>query len=84
MQQVVPRSIIKAGRALLSWTQRDLAMAIKSDVATVARYESGAGLHDDTMAKIIEKFEDNGIEIIFQDNVAVGLRFVKADDHIPR
>jgi ribosome-binding protein aMBF1 (putative translation factor) len=82
--RVVPRSIIKAGRALLSWTQRDLAMAIKSDVATVARYESGAGMHDDTMSRIIDKFEESGIEIIFHDDVAVGVRFVKAEDHIPR
>lgn len=82
--KIVPRTIIKAARALLAWSQKDLAVATGNDLATIARYESGAGMRDDTMTTIIDKFEENNIEIIFNGEVAVGVRFKEVAHHTPR
>jgi transcriptional regulator with XRE-family HTH domain len=82
--RIVPRTIIKAARALLAWSQKDLATATGNDIATIARFESGAGMRDDTMTEIIDKFDENGVEIVFNGNVAVGVRFKEAENHTPR
>jgi transcriptional regulator with XRE-family HTH domain len=53
----------KAARALLGWGVRDLAREAKVGVASVARYEAGESLRDDTTNKLKAAFEANGVEI---------------------
>ncbi|MGQ0531057.1 MAG: helix-turn-helix domain-containing protein [Caulobacteraceae bacterium] len=62
MAELTPEAC-RAGRALLSWGVRDLAAEAGVGVATVARYEAGAALRPETIDKLHEAFEANGVEI---------------------
>lgn len=53
----------RAARALLRWGVRDLAEHANVGVASVARYEAGDPLRQDTIDKLQEAFEANGVEI---------------------
>ena len=62
---------IRAARALLGWSQEDLAQASSVGVATVRRLEAVPGLLRGTMKsvwKIQQAFEQGGIEFIAEDD----------------
>lgn len=61
---------IKAARALLDWSQDDLAAASKLSVATVRKLELGhISPRGETMQNIRRAFEDAGLEFIQPDGV---------------
>jgi transcriptional regulator with XRE-family HTH domain len=63
----------RAARALLDWTQKDLADASKVGTKTIADYERGASTpFDRTLRDLREAFEAAGIE--FTNGAAPGLR----------
>lgn len=70
---LIPATIVKAARALVKWSQKDLADKINVDISTIARFESGSRLQDRTTRKIIDIFDEHGIEIFFKNGVAIGI-----------
>jgi transcriptional regulator with XRE-family HTH domain len=63
----------RAARALLDWTQKDLADASKVGTKTIADYERGASTpFERTVRDLREAFEAAGIE--FTNGAAPGLR----------
>lgn len=54
----------RAGRAILKWSMRDL--AVRSGVAwtTINRLEGGTGARDATAAKIVAAFQAHGVELV--------------------
>jgi transcriptional regulator with XRE-family HTH domain len=72
---------IKAARALLSWSQGDLAEAAHVSIPTVKRLEAEEGLlggREDTGRKLIAALEAAGIEFIGGTGGGSGVRLRKA------
>ena len=70
---------LKAARALLNWTQEDLAEASKVSLPTVQRLESKPGPirgTTATMAQFVDALEKNGIELIGPKAGRVGVVLV--------
>ncbi|MBK5957161.1 transcriptional regulator [Rhodoplanes elegans] len=68
---------IKAARALLGWTQDDLAAAAAVSIPTIKRLESKDGAiggRDETATKLRTALELAGIEFIEEDSGGVGVR----------
>ena len=70
---------VKAARALLAWSQSDLAKASKVSMPTIARLESMEGAlggRGDTVEKIRHALERGGVE--FTNGKRPGVRLRKA------
>lgn len=68
---------VKAARALLGWSQRDLARESGISVPTIMRLEAGdgdLGGRQTTVAAIRQALEAAGVEFIEQDNGGPGAR----------
>ncbi|MFN3350028.1 helix-turn-helix domain-containing protein [Pseudorhodoplanes sp.] len=68
---------LKAARALLGWSQEDLAKIAGVSLPTVKRLESADGLlggRDDTIDKLRTAIENAGIEFL-HDKGGIGVRF---------
>ena len=72
---------IRAARALLHWSQEDLAKKAGIGVATVRRIEAGDGLvsgHTSTAFQIQKAFEAAGIRFIADnESDGIGVRLIK-------
>ena len=71
---------IKAARALLGWSQSDLARHSGMSEPTIARLESTDGQlggRGETVRKIQAALETNGIEFIDENGTGEGVRFRK-------
>ena len=71
---VLTKEIVKAARALLNWTQHDLASRAGIAMGTLARFEASTGMHDDTATKLILAMQQGGIDLIIDDGMIVGLK----------
>ena len=72
---------IKAGRALLGWSQSDLASASEVSEPTIARLESvdgELGGREATVQKIRAALEKGGIQFIEENGGGPGVRLRKA------
>jgi transcriptional regulator with XRE-family HTH domain len=68
----------KAARALIEFTQQDLAKAARVGLQTLADFERGARQpYERTLADIQEALEDAGIEFILENGGGPGLRLKK-------
>lgn len=68
---------IKAARALLGWSQTELAQASRLSVPTIKRIESRTGDlggRPDTSARIVAALESGGAEFIPENGGGVGVR----------
>lgn len=71
---------IKAARALLAWSQEDLAAQSGVSYPTIARLETsdgGLGGRADTAAKIIEALEGAGVIFVAENGEGAGVRLKK-------
>lgn len=71
---------IKAGRALLAWSQEDLAAAASVSVPTIKRLEATDGLlggRVGTSQKIIYALANAGLEFIHENGGGAGVRVRK-------
>jgi transcriptional regulator with XRE-family HTH domain len=71
---------IKAARALLGWSQEQLAISSNVSIPTIKRLESQDGLlggRNETGAKIVLALEKSGIEFIAEDGGGAGVRLRK-------
>ncbi len=69
---------IKAGRALIGWTARDLAAKAEIGFSTLIRLESESGVPSSnvrTLEAIKKAFEDAGIEFIGTPESGAGVRW---------
>ena len=79
-QNDIDRTLVRTARALLDWTQLDLAKAAGIALATLKRFEKGYRVPtDQTLAKILKVLKKAGVE--FQANgkrlgVSIGVRKV--------
>jgi len=74
--QVTTRQI-KAARALLGWSQTELAAAARLSVPTIKRIEAKGGDlggRPDTSARIVAALESAGAEFIAKDGGGIGVR----------
>ena len=72
---------VKAARALLGWSQADLARHSSVSEPTIARLESADGElggREDTERKIRGAIEKAGIEFIMENGGGLGVRLRKA------
>jgi predicted transcriptional regulator len=71
---------IKAGRALLNWSQEELATAADVSVPTIKRLEAvdgPLGGREQTIEKIVDSMRAAGIEFIDENGGGLGVRFRK-------
>jgi transcriptional regulator with XRE-family HTH domain len=75
----INRSQVRAARALLEWTQTDLAAAAKIAVPTVKRFETGVRTPIPIVkAAIVRALEDAGVEFLPAKNGrGVGVRLLE-------
>lgn len=57
----------KMARVALGWTGADLAKASRVGSATVARFELGKDVADESRSKMVEAFEAAGVQFINSD-----------------
>nr|WP_281032615.1 helix-turn-helix domain-containing protein [Phyllobacterium salinisoli] len=70
----------RGARAMLGWSQAELAKAANVSRQTIADFERGAHLPiSNNLASIITAFRNAGIEFIPEDGGGVGIRFKKPD-----
>jgi transcriptional regulator with XRE-family HTH domain len=63
-QNDINRTLVRTARALLDWTQPDLATAAGIALATLKRFEKGYRVPtDQTLAKIFKVFKKAGVEL---------------------
>ncbi|WP_353652183.1 helix-turn-helix transcriptional regulator [Methylobacterium sp. Leaf123] len=66
--------LVRAGRALLGWSQQDLADRAGVKRLVIARYESGIQIpHPRNMDRVTEAFGKAGVEEIVRSDGAVGI-----------
>lgn len=71
---------IKAARALLGWSQDDLASRSKISLTTIKRLEAAdgeTGGRPETGASLVAALEDAGIEFIPENGGGAGVRLAK-------
>jgi transcriptional regulator with XRE-family HTH domain len=68
---------LRAARALLGWSQAELASRAGLSLPTVKRLEGGFGPHvsDDARGKLRRALEGAGIEFIEENGGGLGVRF---------
>ncbi|MFG1342100.1 helix-turn-helix transcriptional regulator [Xanthobacter autotrophicus] len=75
---------VRAARALLGWSQEELASRASVSVATIRRQEPGAGefsASSDVLARIASALESAGVELITGGNLeGHGVRFSRPSD----
>ncbi|MGM4985934.1 MULTISPECIES: helix-turn-helix transcriptional regulator [Rhizobium] len=68
----------RGARAMLGWSQAELAKAANVSRQTIADFERGAHLPiSNNLASIIVAFQEAGIEFIRENGSGVGVRFMK-------
>lgn len=68
----------RAGRALLSWTQADLARRAKVGIVTVRQYELGAGApREATLSRMRAAFGIAGVTLDLDAGAGPGVRFLR-------
>lgn len=80
--EVITARQIRAGRALLGWTQEELAQAAKIGRATLARIEADmTNPGADTLNAILKALMANGVRLFDDsDGIGEGARMAKPDD----
>ena len=71
---------IRAGRALLSWSQGELAETSGVSVTTIKRMEKGSGVaaaHHENVQRIQRALETAGVEFIPENGGGPGVRLRK-------
>jgi predicted transcriptional regulator len=77
---------LKAARALLAWSQEELAAAADVSVPTIKRLEAQDGPlggRDETGTKIRSALESAGVEFIDENGGGAGVRLRKRDQAKP-
>lgn len=67
----------RAARALLDWTQGDLAKATNLSVVTIRAFEKGSEMRDSNRTLLILAFERAGVQFIPENGGGVGVRLQK-------
>lgn len=70
--------MVRAGRALLRWEQKDLAEASGVSLPTIKRLEAAPGAlsaHGPTISAMRRAFEAAGLEFIPENGGGAGIRF---------
>lgn len=67
----------RMARAALGWSVRDLALAAKVAIDTVARFERGDELKERTVDAIRSALEMGGVEFIDENGGGAGVRLSK-------
>ena len=71
---------VKAARALLAWSQDDLARAAEVSIPTIKRLEAfdgPLGGRDETAEKIVTAIESAGVEFLDENGAGPGVRLRK-------
>lgn len=75
------KAMVKAGRSLLEWSQKDLAAQTGLALQTISRFESGAGMREENILLIQRTMEAAGIEwLTLEDGEVVGLMIGETEE----
>ena len=74
MAKLTPEAL-RAARAILGWSLRDLADQTGLSFSTIAKIENGASPREKTESAIIEAFSRNKVEITNGDGTGARLKF---------
>nr|WP_256387740.1 helix-turn-helix transcriptional regulator [Agrobacterium sp. LAD9] len=78
-EPLITKEQCRGARAMLGWSQGELAKAASVSRQTVADFERGAHLPiSNNIASLVKAFEQEGIEFIKENGGGVGVRFKKA------
>jgi transcriptional regulator with XRE-family HTH domain len=71
---------LRAARALLGWSQTELASRARLSLPTVKRVEGGFGpnVSDDAKKKLQDALETAGLEFLEENGAGMGVRFRKS------
>jgi transcriptional regulator with XRE-family HTH domain len=74
-------SQIRAARALVGWSQTEVATAAGLSIPTVKRAEADGGIHvsDDAMVAIANALKKAGVEFISENGGGAGVRLAKRE-----
>jgi len=71
---------VRAGRAVLGWSQQDLSRLSKLSLPTIARLESGVSApRYDTIRQILDLYQSAGVSIELLSNDRLAINFDPAD-----
>ncbi len=68
------KEIVRAARALLNWTQQELAEAAGISHGTLSRFEGEAGTHGETISKLALALRRAGIEFVVEGDEVIGVK----------
>lgn len=71
---LLTKEVAKAGRALIGWTQQDLADRSGLSIGTIQRFETGGSMYGDNAERMIQALTDGGIIFISRADVFTGVR----------
>lgn len=75
----------RAARALLNWSQQQLAEASKIGNATIRNFEAGRSEPQHATRDVLRRvFETAGVQFIAENGGGAGVRMAKPGDEIPR
>jgi transcriptional regulator with XRE-family HTH domain len=74
---LLTKEVLKAARALLGWTQQELADEAGLHHGTLSRFESEISMHEETIAKIAAAIKRGGIEFVIEDDQIIGVKKLK-------
>ncbi|MCP8883034.1 helix-turn-helix transcriptional regulator [Devosia sp. XJ19-1] len=70
----------RAARALLDWTQAELATRVSISVVSLRAFEKGGEMRDSNQKLVRLTFEAAGIEFIPENGGGAGVRWAKRKD----
>jgi transcriptional regulator with XRE-family HTH domain len=77
---LVTNEQLRAARALLGWSQTELALKAGLSVPTIKRLEAGFGPHvsDEARTRVQKTIETAGVKFIAENGGGAGIRFRRA------
>lgn len=81
---LLTKEIVKAGRALLDWTQRDLARQTGLSIGTIARFEAGTGMQERNNQAIHQAMQRAGLQFIASSDAITGVMNPQAPANVLR
>jgi transcriptional regulator with XRE-family HTH domain len=68
------KDVVRAGRALLGWTQKELAIRTGLSVGTISRFEAAEWIEQDKLEMMAEVMREAGLVFVAQEGTSIGVQ----------